>query len=115
MKVGQEVYVRKIGNSARHIKSEDLITKEIVEKVGNKYFYLKDFCRTKFGREEMCDISEYASNFVVYESLQEIKDENEFIAKSDDIKKVFQSYGKVGLSLDQIRRIYDIIHMEEKK
>ncbi len=58
IKVGQEVFIRRVGNAARHIKNDaDSIEKAVVQTVGRKYFTLTDYWRCKFGIEEMHDIS----------------------------------------------------------
>lgn len=109
MIVGQKVFVRKIGNSARHRKPEELITEEEIESIGKIYFYLKGYSRQKFGIEEMRDISNYSSNFIVYENKQDYLDEDEYSNLLDEIRKVFGSYGRCDLNLDQLRRICEII------
>ena len=45
LKVGQKVFVMKVGNAARSYKNnpERLIEEDEISKVGNKYFYLKGF------------------------------------------------------------------------
>lgn len=111
---GQKVYVKKIGNAARNRKPEDLVTEEIVEKVGKKYFYLKDYYREKFSIEEMRDISEYSSNCAVYESKKEIEEEDEYFTKVGAIRAVFMRYGSYPLSLEAVRRIYSIIEEDMK-
>jgi hypothetical protein len=109
MKVGQVVYVKRVGNAARRRDEKDLVTEETIEKVGNKYFYLKGYYRYKFSIEEKRDISEYSSNFIVYESMKEIEEETEYFTKVENIRKIFERYGRCSLSLDQIRRINNII------
>ena len=116
MKVGQIVYVKKVGNSARYCKEDELISEEVVEKVGNKYFYLKHYTRVKFSIERMCDVSEYSYNYNVYLTRQEIEDETERDNKLDAIKREFSRYGKMSdISLEVIRQIYTILKLEDKK
>lgn len=112
MKVGQIVFVKKIGNETRGVRPENLITEEVIKKIGNKYFYLKDYC-SKFSIEEMRDISGYASSYVVYESMKEIEEGQEYNQKLEFIKKSFSFYGNNSkFTLDKIRKIYDIIKEE---
>lgn len=116
MKVGQIVYVKKVGNAARFCKEDELVSEEVVEKVGNKYFYLKDYYRAKFSIERMCDVSEYSSSCHVYLTRQEIEDEMERDKKLDDIKREFSRYGKMSdISLEVIRQIYMLLKLEDKK
>lgn len=112
IQVGQTVYVRRVGNAARHRTPEEIISEEIVERVGKKYFYLKGFDHEKFGIEEKRDISEYSSNFIVYESKKEIEEEEEYLTKLKMIREVFHQYGHCSLPLEVIRQIFDIIKEE---
>lgn len=106
---GQVVFVKKVGNAARWRKEDELVEEEIVERVGKKYFYLQGFRNHKFSIEEMRDISDYTSDFYVYLTMQEIKDEAEYALKVKEISKVFDHYGRVDLSLEVIRQLHDIL------
>jgi len=111
LKVGQKVFVKKVNNRARQYKDnlDKLVEEEEISKVGNKYFYLKDFDRYKFCREQFRDISIYCSNYVVYLSKQEIEEENEFNQKLDYIRKIFREFGTPDIELNKIRDIYNIL------
>jgi hypothetical protein len=108
MKVGQKVFVRRVGNAARHREKDELISEEIVEKIGRKYFYLKDFYKCKFCLEDMHDVSEYTSNYYVYLTKQEILDENEQSEITDKIKTYFRK-NQSDLSLEDLKKICEII------
>lgn len=41
MEVGQTIYIKKVGNAARHTNEGKLIAEAQITKIGNKYFYLK--------------------------------------------------------------------------
>lgn len=106
MKIGQEVFIKRIGNAARHIKNpNDLISKEIVESVGKKYFKLKNYRREKFSIKDMRDVSDYSSNYLVYESEQQIKDEME----TNKIRKFIESYPFGKLSLERLKEIEQML------
>jgi hypothetical protein len=40
--------------------------------------------------------------------MKEIEEETEYFTKVENIRRVFERYGRCSLSLDQIRRINDI-------
>ncbi len=111
-KVGQKVYVKKMGNAASHVNSENLISEETVSKVGNKYIYLDGFERSKFGyhfRSELVDISDYSPQYQIYRSKQEIEDEITITNLSEEIRVIFQGYGACkNYTIDQLRRIIAI-------
>lgn len=111
MKVGDKVYLKPVNNQARYIKNTllDNIKEATIEKIGKKYFYIKEYPIYKFGIEKMQDISNYCANYEVYLSLQEIKDEEEYSNLLRDIDRELNKYGKIDLSLEQLRKIKEII------
>jgi adenylosuccinate synthase len=81
-------------------------------KVGQMYFYLKGWPKTRFGIKEMHNISEYCMKYVVYLSLQEIKDEEEFEAKYVKLREDFFGSYRTNRSftLEQLRKVYAVIY-----
>ena len=84
LKVCQIVYVKPVGNAARWLEGDILehIKESEVEKVGNKFFYLKEYQRYKFGLKYVnskiiSNISECSISYEVYLSKQEIIDDLE--------------------------------------
>ena len=79
---GQIVFAKAYGhNSDRNNRK---ITKCIVVSVGPKYFKIKEFEidkifdafeRMKFSQEDMCDVTNYSSEYRVYLSEKEMQDE----------------------------------------
>ena len=112
MELGQIVYVRQVGNRCR---GEDPLvsTKSArVTKIGNKYFYLEGYPRTKFSLEKMSDHSETGSgyNFVVYLDMQDLINELEYQKLEQEIRTFFSSYYRnLSLSLEKLRKIKEII------
>ena len=113
LKVGDIVFVVPIGpNNTRHMKGSilDNIKEETIEKVGNKYFYLKGWVREKFSIETMQDVSNYCEDWKVYTDKQQILDEVEYGELYSCIKSKFARWGKNDIfTLDQLRRINVII------
>lgn len=110
LEVGQSVYLKAVGNNARwrdglHI-SEDVITK-----VGRKYFEVGDGRKPlKFHIDDLTqETGGYIADWKLYFSKQDILDEEEFEKLKCDIRMKFDSYGKLNMSLDQLRRIKTII------
>jgi len=107
--IGQTVWVKCIGDAARYRNENDLIVKATVEKVGNKYFYLSGFCSHKFDIAKMYEVTNFAPDYRVYLSPQEIKDEEEFEEKIKAMREFFNQYGKVDIALEKLRQVYDIV------
>lgn len=82
-----------------------------VKEVKRKYFTIDEYRSYKF----RIDILKYEDenysqrNRQLYLSIQEIEDEREHQTLSSIIRKRFSSYGKLSLTLDQLRRINSIL------
>lgn len=109
--VGQTICLKPVGNMTRHLNGNilDAIREVKVTKVGRKYFYTDRFNNKKFSLEEMRDVSEYSAEWKVYLSKQDIIDEIECDKLAYKIRCQIGSYGKTNLTLDQLRRINEII------
>jgi hypothetical protein len=109
LKIGQKVFVKPIGNATRGIKDNILnhIIETEIERIGNKYFYLKRFRNEKFSIEDGTDIS---STFRVYLNLQDIKNDIESSEIFKDLYMFFSSHNHQGLSLEQLREIKNIVN-----
>jgi hypothetical protein len=111
MQVGDKVFLKAVGNNARHRK-EVYIQENEISKVGRKYIEVGKGARPlKFNIE---DLSEKTSNDTIadwelYFSKQEILDEEEFEKLHWKIKMKFDTFAKAKLTLDQLRRINEII------
>lgn len=98
-KVGDKVWV------AGGFRKTEPEQKEI-GRVGREYFYIDgDKFEIKSGRQA----SEHNYPKRTYVDIQEYYDEKEFTDKTSDIRQHFSNWGRIGLSLDQIRAIHDII------
>jgi len=113
LKENQIVYVKRVNNAVRGRNKDDLIFETTVEKIGNKYFYLKERPKSKFSINEMRDITEYCSNYQVYLTMQEIRDEEEKADLENKIKEIIKPYGSLKLSLNKLRKIWETINEEE--
>lgn len=108
LEVGQTVYLKPFGNNVRYNKE---IKEDVITKVKRKYFQVGEGYRPlKFIIEDMKqETGGYLAEWKIYFSKQEILDEEEFEKLSREIKNKFDGYGKVDLTLDQLRRIKAII------
>jgi len=111
IKEGQDVYLVPINNKLRTTKE---IQKYRVEKVGRKYFYVynpdKDFPTSlKFDIETLDQITEYRPDWRIYFSMKMIEVDKEILELSDEIRTFLGTYGCCKLSLDQLRKIKNII------
>lgn len=113
LKIGQIVYLKPVGNNKRYLSGSitNHIQESEIEKIGTKYFHLKDFYKTKFSIKEMINISSYSPEWKVYTDKQQILDEEEEIVLTNNIKKIIKDYNSKPreLTLDQLRRINQII------
>jgi hypothetical protein len=108
IKVGQEVWVRRVGNEAGRCDRDALYRPHIVEGVGPKYFRVAGL-RCKFRVGDFRELSDYAPNYKVYLDEQTILDEDEFLKKYEEISQCFSIWKRSKLSLDQIRRIHKVV------
>ncbi|MBX4152277.1 beta barrel domain-containing protein [Paenibacillus lautus] len=110
MNVGDKVFLKAVGNNARGRK-EVLIREDVITKIGRKYFEVgSGYKPLKFHIEGLQqETGGYIADWELYFTKQDILDEDEFQRLAWDIKTRFGGYGKVNLTLDQLRRIDAII------
>lgn len=104
--VGQKLWL--VGS--HHYRSDNREPIEVtISKVGKKYFELEDYHRCKFEIETLKQVTE--TNYVdrCYLTLQEILDEREADKLAAQIKNIFGGYGKPKLTLEQLRKIMDVM------
>ncbi|KIN51912.1 hypothetical protein B4146_2240 [Bacillus subtilis] len=84
-------------------------------KKGRKYFYVGNTGETetrrmfKFSLEDMREVTEYSPDWELYLSKQEIIDKEEKKKLMSDIRSVFDRWSTADLTLDQLRRVHEII------
>ncbi|MGD6876855.1 hypothetical protein [Bacillus infantis] len=105
---GQTVYGKPGVNTARYNKA---IQVGKIEKVGRKYLEVSfgGYNKYKYYKEDLKQVTEYATDYYLYLSKQDILDEEESELLVNDFRKMFGGYGKVDLTLDQLRRIKEIV------
>jgi hypothetical protein len=114
LSIGLKVYLKPVNNAARYGNNE--IKELVIKKIGKKYFFVggenQDNERfwTKFDIEELREVSNYSPDWKLYFSKQEILDEQESDKLTSEIRNKFGSYGRLDLTLDQLRRIKEIIN-----
>ena len=116
MKVGDKVYLLPSGNATRHIKDSlvnHIIETEIVS-IGRKYVTVSFWNGMKFKLDETCrggyaEKTEYSCDYYMYESKQEILDMLETNELNSKIKSYFSIDTRKKLSLEQLRKIIEII------
>ena len=106
--VGQKVWVTP--SSLWRNKREPFET--TVSKVGRKYFELTECPREKYDLETLRQVTETNYENKVYLKLQDILDEKEHQKLSDEIKRAFNGYGKLQYSLEQLRKIAEIVGLQ---
>lgn len=83
-----------------------------VSKVGRKYFELTECPREKYDLETLRQVTETNYENKVYLKLQDILDEKEHQKLSNEIKRAFSGYGKLQYSLEQLRKIAEIVGLQ---
>jgi hypothetical protein len=114
IEVGQRVFLKPINNAARYGNKE--IREEVILKAGRKYFSVgkegetREHWMIKFNIEDLRQVTNYSPDWQLYFSKQEIIDENETLEITREIRRKFEGYGHINLTLDQLRRIQTIIN-----
>lgn len=110
--VGTTVYLKAVGNNARYDK-EVRIEEYKITKVGRKFFEVNDnekYKPLKFHIEDLSqEMGGYIADWQLYFYRQDILDEEESEKLNRDIKTAFGSYGGSRFTLDQLRRLKEII------
>lgn len=116
MKTGDKVFLKAVGNKARNRK-ETYVEEYVVGKIGKKYFEVNNASNgnhsIKFRLDGLRQHTDYEPDWALYFSMQEILDEEESERLNRKIREKF-SYGKIDLTLDQLRRISQIINEQIK-
>jgi len=116
MVINQTVYLKPIGDNAGYIKDDIMnhIEEWKITKIGRKYFYVNNkedsFWELKFDKEDNRQTSNYGCKWSLYFSIQEILDEEESDKINRELRKVFNSYGRLNLNLNKLKRIQEIIN-----
>jgi hypothetical protein len=110
LEVGQQVFLKAVGNNARGRK-EVFIREETISKVGRKYFEVGNGYRPlKFHIEDLSqEMGGYIADWTLYLSKQDILDEDESNDLHSDIRTAFSGYGKSKYTLEQLRKIKAIV------
>ncbi len=107
IKVGRKVYLKPVNNAERW-GNKEILEAEIV-KVGRKYFELDIARAKKYYIETLKQATDYAPDYELYFSRQEILDEREYEQLFSRIESKFSMWAKKDLTLDQLKRIMEII------
>lgn len=115
MQIRDKVYLKPINNAARNENKG--IREYEIKKIGKKYFEVwdgsNDYTINKFYIEGLIEVTKYSPDWRIYFSKQEILDEYEFENIARNIREVFGSYGKINLTLEQLRKIKEIIDIKD--
>ena len=107
--LGQEIFLKLVGNAARRYNNEPIKTK--ISKIGKKHFYVEMDSRIKFDVEDLSEVSDYSANYKVYLSEKELEDETKSKIIYDNIKKYFSGFSfNESLTLEKLIAIEKIIN-----
>jgi len=108
MNKGQTVYLSPGVNTSRYNTE---IREGVITSLGSKCITvtLDGSLTYKFNKVDFDQITDYAADYYLYFSRQEIEDKQEHDILSNDIRKIIREYGKINLSLDQLRKIKSVI------
>lgn len=105
--VGMKLYLDPVNNEARY--GNDKILEVEVTKVGRKYFYVEPLTENKFSLDTLEEVSDYAEDYKVYFTEQEILDGRERDKLYSEIGMKFGTFSNKDLTITQLRRIKEII------
>ena len=118
-KVGQKVWVRCIGDSARGKTGKELIQEWVVVKIGKKYVYAKPAesqwtpfvfeIREYAGKIRLVEKTTYAPDYLLYTTRKEIEDEIEAENTCRKLVQFFHQYPERNMTIEQIREIEKIV------
>jgi hypothetical protein len=101
------IYFRPLCNAARYSKE---IERGIVSKVGNKYFEIEGRSKQRFHIDTLLqDGRGYSPDWRGYLSMKVIQDEDERNSLIIYMREIFSHWGKVELSLEQLRAMKGIV------
>jgi hypothetical protein len=106
--VGQKVWVY----TSSFFGSKKEPFEATVSKVGKKYFELAECPRQKYDLKTLKQVTESICQNKIYLKLQDILDEKEHQRLSDEIKRAFNGNAKLKYSLEQLRKIAEIICLQ---
>lgn len=102
MKVGQTIWIESLGVSGG-IKEAKII------KIGRKFFYVNG--GTRFRIDTLVhDGAGFSPSYRAHLSLDEYNNEKEYAGLLGEIKGFFRQFGKIDLTLEQLRQIKQIIN-----
>lgn len=110
--VGKKMFSLNVGNAARGAKQ--VLTPVVVSRVGRKYFTVQTDDKWRFETEYHLDTwaekTEYTANSELYETEQDLLDEEESSSICLEIEQCFK-YGinNKNIPLDSLRKIHSII------
>jgi hypothetical protein len=120
LQIGQKVYVKKIGNATRYLDQkkapiEEYVEEATVSKVGRVWFEVDGrYKSTRFALNTgRSDTRGFSSDYLAYESMQEIYDEIETINLLREIRATLDARTHKSISLPKLRAIKAIIEGEE--
>lgn len=90
-------------------KRRSVITEQVVDKVGRKYFTLVGD-RNKFDLEAGQEVSQYAKSYTIYTDIEVYHESLERRRLLDLLRQKFGSGMRTDLTLDQLHRIEGIIN-----
>lgn len=113
LEVGMKVFAKPGVNRSRYSKEID--EGEII-KVGRKYFEVNfgGYQIVKFYKDSLEQVTEYAPEYILYFSKEEILEEEELISNAREINTFFyftdmHSLQKQGITLEKTRKILEIL------
>ena len=108
--LGQEIFLKLVGNAARRYNNTGLIETKI-SKIGKKHFYVEYSNHIKFDIKDLSEVSNYSADYEVYLSKKEFEDETKSKIIYDNIKKYFSGFSvNESLTLEKLIAIEKIIN-----
>lgn len=104
--VGQKLYL--VPSTLDCAKNRE--PKEVtISKVGQKYFYLQEYQRNKYDIETLQEVNNFNYKGQCYFTLQEILNLREINSLYRKIREYFSGYREKEISLENLRKINELI------
>ena len=107
--IGQKLYLTPSYLDTRNNSEPKEVT---IKKVGKKYFQIEEYPRNKYSIKTLTEVNNTNYKGQCYITLQEILDLKEYSNLLGKFKNLFSYHSKIDISLNQLRKINDILFPE---
>lgn len=85
-----------------------------IKSIGRKYFKIEEYPQKKYNIETLDEVNESNYRGQCYINLQEVSDLKEYSNLLAKIKDAFSNFDQIDITLNQLRKINDILFFNQK-